>query len=95
MDVFHQYFLIVPSAREDSIGRWMPVVSVRSAQTKRGSTWSWVPRTMVLERMKSRDEAEQRSVQIAKLMIDRGVFRVPARRCRRTHQKENGAPQLL
>ena len=79
MDVFHKQHLILPGAREDSLGRWMPVVSVRSAEKSYDRHWSWHPRTMVLERMKSREEAEQRSVQIAKQMIDCGEFKRPRR----------------
>jgi hypothetical protein len=80
MHVFHKHYVILPSAREDSLGRWMPVVSVRSAEKRNGNHWSWPPRTMVLERMENRYEAEQRSVEIAKQMIDCREFERPRRR---------------
>ena len=75
MEVLHKEFLIVPGAREDALGRWMPVVSV-SRRTKEGVTWSWPAQTIVSERHKSRRDAEDRSVEIAKQMIDRGQFKV-------------------
>ncbi len=40
-----------------------------------GTNWTWLPKPIVSERHKSRDEAERRSVEIAKQMIDRGKFR--------------------
>jgi hypothetical protein len=74
MEIPHKEYLIAPSAREDSIGRWMPVVTVRSQPGHRGVSWTWPPQTIVSERLKNRGEAEQRSVEIAKQMIDRGAF---------------------
>jgi hypothetical protein len=74
MKIPHKDYMIVPSAREDSIGRWMPVVIVRSHPGHRDVSWAWPPQTIVSERLKKRDDAEQRSVEIAKQMIDRGAF---------------------
>ena len=75
MEISHKDYLIVPGAREDELGRWMPVVSVRSRPTKDGAEWAWPKQTIVSERHKSRGEAEQRSVEIAKQMIDRGELK--------------------
>jgi hypothetical protein len=74
MKIPHKDYLIVPSAREDTVGRWMPVVNVRSQRGRDGVSWAWPPQTIVSERFKIRGEAEQRSVEIAKQMIDRGAF---------------------
>jgi hypothetical protein len=68
--------MIVPGAREDTLGRWMPVVSVRSApRDGRSAGATWPARTVVAERHKTRTEAQVRSVQLAKQMIDDGEFR--------------------
>jgi hypothetical protein len=74
MKIPHKDYLIVPSAREDTVGRWMPVVNVRSQPGRDRVSWTWPPKTIVSERHKKRDDAEQRSVEIAKQMIDRGAF---------------------
>jgi hypothetical protein len=74
MKIPHKDYMIVPSAREDTVGRWMPVVIVQSQPGHRDVSWAWRPQTIVSERLKNRGEAEQRSVEIAKQMIDRGAF---------------------
>ena len=75
MEIPHKDYLIVPGARDDDLGRWMPVISVRSRPMRDGAKWGWPPQTIVSERHNSRGQAEQRSVEIAKQMIDRGVFK--------------------
>jgi hypothetical protein len=75
MEIPHKDFLIMPGAREDTLGRWMPLVSVRSRAKRRGVKRSWTPMAIVLERHKSREEAVRRSVEIAMNMIARGDFK--------------------
>ena len=53
----------------------MPVVSVSLKPARDSSSWKWPPQTIVSERHKSRHEAEERSIEIAKQMIDQGKFR--------------------
>ena len=64
---------IVPGARENDLGGWMPVVFVQSSPA--GQNRFWEPKTIVAERYKTRDEAERRSVELAKQMIDGGKLR--------------------
>jgi hypothetical protein len=76
MEVPFKDYLITPGAREDTLGRWMPVLSVRRPPKDRfGNGWSWPSRTVVAERHKTRDEAERRAVELAKQMITAGDFK--------------------
>jgi hypothetical protein len=75
MRILHDEYIVLPGAREDALGRWMPVVSVHSLPMPYGSYWCWDPKTIVSERHKTRREAERRSVAIAKQMIDHGDFK--------------------
>lgn len=76
MEVSFKSYLIIPGAREDTLGRWMPVVSVRRPPKDRlGNGLSWPSRTVVAERHKTREEAERRAVELAKQMIEAGEFK--------------------
>ena len=81
MEIPHKNYLIVPGARRDELDRWMPVVLVRWRSTQDGTYWTWPAKPIVSERHKSRVQAERRSLEIAKQMIDRGEFR-PGQRSR-------------
>jgi hypothetical protein len=76
MAIPHRDYLITPGACEDSLGRWMPVVIVRQPRVPpRGVERRWPPHTMVAEHYRTREDAERRSIDIAKRMIDRGEFK--------------------
>jgi hypothetical protein len=76
MEVPFKDYLITPGAREDTLGRWMPVLSVRRPPKDRfGNGWAWPSRTVVAERHKTRDEAERRAAELAKQMITAGDFK--------------------
>jgi hypothetical protein len=67
MEISHRDFLILPSAREDSLGRWMPVVTVRRPAKSPGAIdRRWAPQTIISESYRTREDAERRSVDIAK-----------------------------
>ena len=71
-DIAHRNYLLTPTARENDLGQWLPVVWVRAARGRHIRLWK--PRAITGERHSSRQKAELRSVEIAKQMIDRGEF---------------------
>lgn len=74
-EVFHNTYRIKPSARVNDLGRWMPVIAVEKPRGAGASAYAWTPRAVVGERYKTRAEAERRSLELAKQMIDRGDFK--------------------
>jgi hypothetical protein len=84
MEVPHKDYLIKPSAREDALGQWMPVVSVHLLPRSRGAAGlSWPPHTVVGERHKTQEQAQHRTVEIANQMIDEGKFKASQSRPQR------------
>jgi hypothetical protein len=76
MEVPFKEYVITPGAREDAVGNWMSVVEVRRpTRDASGAGWSWPSRTIVTERHKTRDEAQRRSIELAKRMINEGEFK--------------------
>lgn len=71
----HNSYRIKPSASADDLGRWLPVIAVD--KPRGASVYTWTPLAIVAERYESRDEAERRSVELAKQMINRGEFKLP------------------
>jgi hypothetical protein len=53
----------------------MPVIAVDKPRGAGASVYAWTPRAVVCERYKTRAEAERRSIELAKQMIDRGEFK--------------------
>jgi hypothetical protein len=71
-EVAHHGYLLQPTAREDNLGKWLPVVWVRAERGRHLRVWK--PRAIRSERYQTRDVAEYRSMLIAKQMIDEGDF---------------------